>query len=348
MIFKRSIVACIVLLFSYDCGSVYGVTRLHEPYARDSNYKDLAIQYPMGGHLKLAFDIGGTGAVYRGSGTLVAPNYVLTAGHLFWSQDEGYMLSDFLTDDPISHFDFDGQPITGDEYKIAGVTLHPNWDGSDTSDGYDLAVVRLRELELTASPASLYTTGSEVGEEGTLVGFGMSGTGLTGETTAGGTKRAGRNMIDTLGGALGYSDRLMLSDFDNPQDPDESSMGSDEPLGLEGCGAEGDSGGEFLSRRQAARNWPVCFLSRKRPFGTWTRTRTTAIEWLQSVYPSLRTGSNPSWTPVQPFRGRAARVVLTHTATGKRKWSRENRTQLCSRKRVHTMWQCARIVQITG
>jgi hypothetical protein len=72
----------------------------------------------------------------------------------------------------------------------------------------------------------------------------MTGTGLTGAKIFDGQKRAAQNMIDgreITNGAV--NPRLFLSDFDNPKNRRDNSLGSATPVPLEGLIAPGDSGG---------------------------------------------------------------------------------------------------------
>jgi hypothetical protein len=95
------------------------------------------------------------------------------------------------------------------------------------------------------TPASLNTSGNEIGELATFVGFGRTGTGLTGASIASTAKRGGTNVLDVSGNMVDpeWSSNLALSDFDRPGDPGYSSWGSTTPTALESMLAVGDSGG---------------------------------------------------------------------------------------------------------
>jgi hypothetical protein len=73
-----------------------------------------------------------------------------------------------------------------------------------------------------------------------IVGYGFTGTGLTGWKTLDGQKRAFQNVID---GDMGNPASVLLADFDNPHSAANNNFGDATPLPLEGCGAPGDSGG---------------------------------------------------------------------------------------------------------
>jgi hypothetical protein len=95
------------------------------------------------------------------------------------------------------------------------------------------------------TPATRYTGASELTAKGTAVGYGVTGTGLTGAgDIVDGLKRAGNNVIDVFYQRNRKSLPLIfLSDFDNPHNPLDSRYGSAIPLALEYLIAPGDSGG---------------------------------------------------------------------------------------------------------
>ncbi len=134
---------------------------------------------------------------------------------------------------------------------------HPNYAGTPGSAN-DIAVVRLDRTVANVLPAPIYTGSGELGSTTTIAGFGATGTGLTGATEPGGTKRAGRNVFDLFGiyggnGSISTSatdgpDRtLLITDFDDPRltDPGRAPnfSGSPIPTDLEYNLAVGDSGG---------------------------------------------------------------------------------------------------------
>ncbi len=161
----------------------------------------------------------------RCSGTAIASNWVLTAAH--------------CVDDTVSSLTF---TVGGTTYSGIGEIVHQNWT-TDLAQGWDIALVQLGSAMTGVSFAQLYSGTSEVGQVGTNVGFGRTGTGLTGDTQASGTKRAGNNMIDATGAAFGWSSNILFQDFDNPLTANDSLMGSAVPLALEYLIAPGDSGG---------------------------------------------------------------------------------------------------------
>jgi hypothetical protein len=162
---------------------------------------------------------------YSASGTLIAPNWVLTAGHVV-------DIADSLT------FTLNSIPIAADAW-----VHHPQWTG-DLTTGYDIALVHLPTSVTDVTPANLYKGGLELGRIGTYVGYGKTGTGLTGATTFDGQKRAAQNMVDSW---FNSNPRILMSDFDNPNPSSFDNMvGSKTPLYLEGLLAPGDSGGALF------------------------------------------------------------------------------------------------------
>jgi hypothetical protein len=152
----------------------------------------------------------------------------------------------------------------GSVYSGTGIAAtewipYAGWSSSngDVWAGVDLGLVRLSQPITSVTPALLDFSTPLLGLLGTNVGYGRSGTGLTGMNTNPGTKRAGQNMIDARGGTVtkreggtlleldlnGISPTVLFQDFDNPTDLVASSIGSAIPVAQESLIASGDSGG---------------------------------------------------------------------------------------------------------
>ncbi len=186
-------------------------------------YLDLGANsaYSSVGHIAFQDATGG----YLASGTLIADNWVLTAGHVV----AGTTSMDFT---------IGGQTISGTQF-----IPHPKWNG-DLLTGYDIGLVKLASSVSGVAPATLYTGSNELGNNSVAVGYGLTGTGLTGATTYDGQKRGGENALDAFYRSHPRkAPRIILTDFDNPLNAGDNQYGSAIPLGLEYLIAPGDSGG---------------------------------------------------------------------------------------------------------
>lgn len=164
---------------------------------------------------------------YSASAVLIGNNWALTAGHVV---DVATSLK----------FTLGGTTFTATDW-----VANPNWDGS-LNRGYDIGLIHFGSDLASATaitPASRYTGTSELNQVGTFVGYGMTGTGLTGSVTFDGKKRGTQNVIDGLLNTGGKTSRTLLADFDNPNNPADNNFGSATPINLEGLIAPGDSGG---------------------------------------------------------------------------------------------------------
>ncbi len=158
-----------------------------------------------------------------GTGTLIAPNYVLTAAHVI----RDYSVITFT--------------LNGVTYEGAWGIPNPTWQNSTMFD-WDIAVFRLKTPVVGVAPSPIYTNTDELTRTAALVGYGMAGTGTTGAVLSQGTKRACQNVLDAYGTGWGYTTQMLVADFDNGT-PEKNRTGSRTPLDLEGLVGPGDSGG---------------------------------------------------------------------------------------------------------
>jgi hypothetical protein len=151
---------------------------------------------------------------YTGCGILIAPDWILTAAHLLTAASSGTFT------------------LNGTAYASTQLITDPSWDGK-ASDGYDFGLVHLSS-SLSAIPPAFYAGASVLGRTATFVGYGFTGTGLTGWKTLDGQKRGFQAVVDVNNPNFGNTALLFGATFDNP---------ANNALPLAGCVAPGDSGG---------------------------------------------------------------------------------------------------------
>ena len=216
-------VAAVVLLTQ----SAWGIVRRDD--VDDDQYTGLANQPQFAAVGKV---FAGTRA---GSGTIIANGWwVLTAAHV-------------VAGASVSSISFQ---IGASTYTAQNVFIHPSYPGGGPFPTADIALIELSAPVAGVTPAQIYTGTNEIGKQGHSVGYGLTGTGITGYiSNTYGTKRAMRNIIDLIifpNGTISPNGSILLSDFDSPAGTNNSLSpwgSSATPLDLEGMGAPGDSGG---------------------------------------------------------------------------------------------------------
>lgn len=160
-------------------------------------------------------------------GTLIDPRYLLTAAHI-----QGDIIPGVTT------FTIGGTP-----YIIAEQRPHPAFNATGKFEN-DINVVRLAMPVPNVTPVPYNTGMPELGSTATTIGYGETGTGVSGSIGgSAGQRRGAQNMVDVFGDGAAFPPTSFIADFDRPGAPLESTTGSFFPLALEGTVALFDSGG---------------------------------------------------------------------------------------------------------
>ena len=174
----------------------------------DSSYRNLAAQSPFAPVGEFLWTENGSSVV--ASGTLINSQWVLTAAHVTAG----------VNSSNIGTMTFS---IGGQTYYAAKTLSNTGWTG-DINNGNDVGLVKLDRSITSITPATLYTGVAENRQIGTIVGYGSTGTGLTGVVDQRGRhqtcrhQRPGpRQRLNSIPWTGGGSDNMLVADFDAPQ-----------------------------------------------------------------------------------------------------------------------------------
>jgi secreted trypsin-like serine protease len=161
----------------------------------------------------------------NGEGTLIAKQWVITAGHVGALYQKATDPKKLVVQ------------INHKSYHIDKVILHPHFKNFDDPEGlhHDIALIKLKEPVTDAVPARVYVSKDETGKLITLVGAGDIGTGLTGAKSNDHVTRAATNRIEEV------TNQWVIFRFDAP--------GSKNVTEFEGVSGPGDSGGPAFVKK---------------------------------------------------------------------------------------------------
>ena len=188
----------------------------------DSRYRDLGETYrPFVVQLGLP-GADGVRRLYGGMGTLVAPTWVLTAGHTADRFAPGSAYPIDLTSHEVW--------VMGRAYRLRSVHLHPDYVRGEAD--HDIALLELESAPSDARIACLYAGSDEQDQQVINVGAGTPGDGLSGVGTPDGALRGATTLVDRV------EDNVLIWRFRAPDDPRATD--------LHGISGPGDSGGPAL------------------------------------------------------------------------------------------------------
>ncbi|MFT6732449.1 MAG: secreted trypsin-like serine protease, partial [Polaribacter sp.] len=143
------------------------------------------------------------------TGTLISPQWIVTAGHGTHVLPANYKVE-----------------INAKDYYVKSIVPHPSYNQSNQKN--DIALLKLNEPVIGIEPTTIYTLRDEVSKHVWFVGSGYVGTGEKGITGPSTSINHAENIIDSV-------DNLWINfDFDSPLN---------NALEIEGISGPGDSGG---------------------------------------------------------------------------------------------------------
>jgi len=230
--------------------------------------------------LRVTSDGGGSG-----SAVLVAPQWALSAAHIFSNLDSAsYRIE-----------------VDSNIVAIDSVILHPAFHSARDSSFVDLALVHLARPMPRIKPSAITWSRLSMEQRIVSIGYGRISAARETEASPPGTRHGFENILDTA--LTGNEPRSYVgADLDSPDDPSFSTSGGTKALPLEGINNGGDSGGGLFVR--TSRGWRLAGIvastrhSRERLeqfakygwYGSvsfWTRLDAQR-QWIRSHVPSAR------------------------------------------------------------
>lgn len=231
---SRALSFALLAAFWLGLGSAGAVVRRADK--PDSAYLKLGANAAFASVGRVEVDYGdGDGYVALGTATLFGRDRLVSAAHVFDS--------DALFGARGLRINFGGGRVQAIDFRSSGVVnINPGYDSQTLKN--DVSVVFLAK-KFRLNPGAVYA-GKRIALEKriTFIGYGSTGTGLTGSYVYSNRKRGGQNALGryTSGGA-GFE-----VDFDHPTNPLFNSLGSSSPRRLEGLLGPGDSGGSAWAK----------------------------------------------------------------------------------------------------
>ena len=202
--------------------------------------------------------------------TIINESWAITAAHCTQSErlqnqiasGEGYSVT-----------------VNGKPMLLDGITHHPTWTGRANSTTFDMALLHFKTPVSDITPIDIYRDTDEVGKVVSMLGWGGTGTGLTGVKGNDAQFRYAENLVDAA------NDIWIDWDFDNPEE------NPDKVLPLEGISGPGDSGGPAFIK--VGDSFKIAGISshqitRGQPEGSYGVTErytrvSSAVEWIEST-----------------------------------------------------------------
>lgn len=165
------------------------------------------------------------------SGVIIHPNWIITAAHTLESKEKFYFICNQTN-----------KKIAIDDYYI-----HPDFD-TNAFGSMDIGLCYVKTTIDVKYIPQLYSDNDEIDKICCIVGYGLTGTGLTGAIKWDGNKRAGSNFVNKI------ENQLLICDM---------SRRNEKSTALEICIVSGDSGGGlFIDKKLAGIN--SCVIHKNR------------------------------------------------------------------------------------